>query len=72
MNVNDAEIVMSILQKKGYTRTDQPQQANVHLLMTCAIRENAERKIFTRLSQLRAEQVKQDRDFKVGILGKVL
>eukprot|EP00897_Mesotaenium_endlicherianum_P003365 jgi/Mesen1/3056/ME000018S02363 len=51
MNVNDLEIVFAILGKAGYTlRTDDPAEADVILINTCAIRENAERKIWHRLN----------------------
>ncbi len=45
MNTNDAEIVLSILGKNNYQRTLNEQEANVHLLMTCAIRDKAEQTI---------------------------
>lgn len=45
MNVNDTEIVWSILKENGFTKVDSADEANVVLLMTCAIREKAETKV---------------------------
>ncbi|XP_025414811.1 CDK5RAP1-like protein isoform X2 [Sipha flava] len=71
MNVNDAEIVWSILQDKGYTKTNSVYDADVALLITCAIRDSAENKVWTRIKQIRS--VKRWRGklepLKVGILG---
>ncbi|XP_008184115.1 CDK5 regulatory subunit-associated protein 1 isoform X2 [Acyrthosiphon pisum] len=54
MNVNDAEIVWSILQNEGYIKTNSIYEADVILLVTCAIRDSAENKIWTRIKQLRS------------------
>ncbi|XP_060875212.1 mitochondrial tRNA methylthiotransferase CDK5RAP1 isoform X2 [Metopolophium dirhodum] len=54
MNVNDAEIVWSILQNEGYIKTNSIYEADVILLVTCAIRDGAENKIWTRIKQLRS------------------
>lgn len=45
MNVNDTEIVWSILKDHGYEKVESIDDANVVLLMTCAIREKAESKV---------------------------
>lgn len=74
MNVNDAEIVWSILQNEGYIKTNSIYEADVALLVTCAIRDSAENKIWTRIKQIRS--VKRWRGkhdpLKIGILGKSL
>lgn len=74
MNVNDAEIVWSILQSKGYVKTNNIYEADIALLVTCAIRDCAENKIWTRIKQLRS--VKRWRGkfdpLKIGILGKIV
>ncbi|KAK1337398.1 hypothetical protein QTO34_002024, partial [Cnephaeus nilssonii] len=72
MNVNDAEIAWSILQKSGYLRTSNLQEADVILLVTCSIREKAEQTIWNRLHQLKALKTKRLRSrvpLKIGILG---
>lgn len=45
MNVNDTEIVWSILKSNNYVKADLAEEADVILLITCAIRENAESKV---------------------------
>uniref|UniRef100_A0A146KQN1 CDK5RAP1-like protein n=1 Tax=Lygus hesperus TaxID=30085 RepID=A0A146KQN1_LYGHE len=69
MNVNDTEIVWSILKTSGYLKTDNIRQADVVLLMTCSIRDNAEKKIWHRLNELKALRRSSKAHFKVGILG---
>lgn len=74
MNVNDTEIVWSILQNAGYLKTCNIKEADIILLMTCAIRENAETKIWNKLEHLKAMKitrinVKKKVPLKIGILG---
>lgn len=45
MNVNDTEIVWSILKDSGFEKVNSSEAADVVLLMTCAIREKAESKV---------------------------
>lgn len=45
MNVNDTEIVWSILKNNGYEKAGTAESADIVLLMTCAIREKAETKV---------------------------
>jgi tRNA A37 methylthiotransferase MiaB len=45
MNSSDTEIVQGVLQSAGYARTDIMTEADVVLVNTCAIRENAEAKV---------------------------
>ena len=49
MNVNDSEVVDTILSSVGYQKAESAEAADVVLLNTCAIRENAESKIWQRL-----------------------
>src|SRR5215210_178650 len=42
MNVADSELMFGVLARAGYARTDDPTQADVLLVNTCAVRENAE------------------------------
>lgn len=74
MNVNDAEIVWSILKDEGYIKTDSVHEADIALLVTCAIRDGAENKVWSRINQIRS--VKRWRGkfepLKIGILGKTI
>lgn len=71
MNVNDTDIVRSLLLDAGWHETLQEHDAGVLLTNTCAIREGAETKVWDRLKQLRALQKKgsHQRDAIVGVLG---
>ena len=69
MNVSDSEIVASVLEKHGYGLTRNESEADVVLLNTCAIRENAEQKVRTRLGMLRADKRDRGRDLTLGVLG---
>jgi len=51
MNVNDMEIVLSIMKKAGYSEiVSVPESAEIIFINTCAIRENAEQKVWQRLN----------------------
>jgi tRNA-2-methylthio-N6-dimethylallyladenosine synthase len=69
MNVSDSEIVASVLEASGYGLTRNESEADVVLLNTCAIRENAEQKVRTRLGMLRADKRDRGRDLTLGVLG---
>lgn len=68
MNVADTEIVLGILKKQGYDVTDKAENADVILLNTCSIRENAEQRIYGRLGNFKALKT-QKPEVVVGILG---
>ncbi|MGC8748518.1 MAG: tRNA (N6-isopentenyl adenosine(37)-C2)-methylthiotransferase MiaB [Candidatus Kapaibacteriota bacterium] len=68
MNLSDTEIVSRIVANAGYDLVDSPTQANVILLNTCSVRDNAERKIRERLSQIKRIK-SEETPFVVGILG---
>ena len=68
MNVNDSEVVASILATSGYTQVDAIEEANLILINTCSIRENAEQRIWGRLEVFR-QLKKKKAGLVVGILG---
>lgn len=68
MNINDSEIVMGIMDKSGYAIADKPEGADIILINTCAIRDNAEKRIHERLKHLRYYK-KRNRNLVVGVLG---
>ncbi len=53
MNKYDSEIVSGILHAAGYQRTERVEEAEVVLVNTCSVRENAERRVLGRLNALR-------------------
>ncbi len=68
MNFSDSEVVASILSKEGFTTTRDESEADVILLNTCSIRENAEQKVRVRLSDFKTRKKKQP-GLIVGVLG---
>jgi len=68
MNLSDTEIVSSILRSTGYQITEKPDFADVILLNTCSVRENAEKRIQERLIHLK-QYKKKNKELVVGILG---
>ena len=69
MNVSDSEIVASVLRSAGFGLTHDPERADVVLLNTCAIRDNAEQRVRHRLNHFRARKRKRDEHLKIGVLG---
>jgi len=69
MNVNDSEIVLSILEQAGYTRTKEMDKANVILINTCSIRENAEKKVWHRLNEFHKFKRRKVDPPVIGVLG---
>lgn len=68
MNVGDTEIVISILQQEGYRYTERIEEADVILINTCSVRDNAEQRIWGRLADLRRYR-KAKPSLRVGIIG---
>ncbi len=52
MNIGDSEIMAGALAEQGYVTVDCPEKADVIVVNTCAIRENAERRVIGRIGQL--------------------
>lgn len=68
MNEHDTEVMAGIFMALGYKPTDTVEDANVILLNTCAIRENAENKVFGELGHLK--HLKKDKpDLLLGVCG---
>ncbi len=68
MNTSDSEILQGILKPHGYTVTDRPDDADVILINTCAIRDNAERRIHDRLKHMKFFK-RKNRRLVIGVLG---
>jgi tRNA-2-methylthio-N6-dimethylallyladenosine synthase len=52
MNVADSELLFGVLGREGYVRSDDPQDADVMLVNTCAVRDNAEQRVIGRMGEL--------------------
>lgn len=68
MNLADTEIVMGILKNNGYEITQTAEDANVILLNTCSVRDNAEQRIYGRLGNFKTLKAERP-GLVVGILG---
>ena len=68
MNVADSEVVAAIMQTADCQMTDDWHEADVILLNTCSIRDNAEQKVVSRLRELKALTRKEHRP-TMGVIG---
>lgn len=68
MNYADSEIVTAVMHANGFDTTSQPQLADVIFLNTCAIRDNAEQKVWKRLKEFQFYK-KSKPHLTVGVLG---
>jgi len=68
MNVADTEVVLSVLDKAGYTPTTALDDADLAFMNTCAIRENAEEKVWNRLSHWKGVKRRKP-EMVMGLLG---
>jgi len=68
MNVSDSEIVLSVLSDFGYNETSEVNDSDVILINTCAIRDNAEQRVYKRLDDLKKLK-KTNPNLVIGILG---
>ncbi len=68
MNVADSEIVASVLSDAGYVPAGTIGDADIILVNTCSIRENAEQRVWGRLDLFRAQKKKRPQVI-VGVLG---
>ena len=68
MNFADSEIVNAILLEKGMNQVTEAELADIILVNTCSIRENAETKVWNRLKEFRGLKA-QNKSLTVGVLG---
>lgn len=67
MNEYDSEIVKSVLQENEYSIAATPDEADVILLNTCSVRENAARRVLARVHTLR--HLENGKEKQIGLLG---
>ncbi len=68
MNVYDSELVKTILAEKNYSLVPVESMANIIMINTCTVRENADRKVLNRVHQIKNSRNKNE-IIIVGILG---
>jgi tRNA-2-methylthio-N6-dimethylallyladenosine synthase len=66
MNVADSELMFGVLSRVGYERTDAPDDAEVMLVNTCAVRDNAEQRVIGRMGELQRHKRAGD---VLGVVG---
>ena len=59
MNVSDSELMLGKLAASGYAQVDVPEEADVILVNTCAIREHAEQRVMGRLGEMKSKMKRQ-------------
>ncbi|MBQ5613903.1 MAG: MiaB/RimO family radical SAM methylthiotransferase, partial [Tidjanibacter sp.] len=68
MNVGDSEIIIAVMNAAGYGYTERIEEADVILVNTCSVRDNAEQRIWGRLREFRRFK-RQKPSLIVGVVG---
>ncbi len=68
MNVNDSEILAALMRQEQYHVTDDIDQAQIVLMNTCAVRENAEKRVLGRIDHYKQLRKKRP-DLMIGVIG---
>jgi tRNA-2-methylthio-N6-dimethylallyladenosine synthase len=68
MNVHDSERLAGLLEAAGYVKADAGAEADVVVFNTCAVRENADNKLYGNLSHL-APRKQRDPDMQIAVGG---
>jgi tRNA-2-methylthio-N6-dimethylallyladenosine synthase len=69
MNENDSETMAGLLMKEGFTPASTPEEADVVIINTCAVRRKSEEKAYSELGQML--KIKRKRKLVVGVAGCV-
>ena len=67
LNENDSEKLLGMVEQMGYTESENLNDADLYLINTCCVRENAEEKVFGKLGELK--KIKEKRDIIIAIGG---
>ncbi len=67
LNENDSEKISGMIEQMGYTKTNEPKQADLNILNTCCVRENAEERLFGKLGELK--NIKEEKGTIIAIGG---
>src|SRR5690348_2050674 len=66
MNVSDSELMLGVLAREGFVRTEDPAAADVMLVNTCAVRDHAEQRVIGRMGELKRHKRPGD---VMGVVG---
>ncbi len=69
MNEHDSEIMAGLLSEMGYTETQDRDHANLVIFNTCSIRENADKRFFGTLGQLKKNKMARGDEYIVCVCG---
>ena len=69
MNEHDSETLAGMLVEKGYVQVKDRKDANIVIFNTCSIRENADKRFFGTLGQLKKKKMEQRENFTVCVCG---
>ena len=67
LNENDSEKIAGMIEQMGYKKAKNPNDADLYLINTCCVRENAEEKLFGKIGELKNK--KQNKDIIIAIGG---
>jgi len=70
MNIHDSEKMLGLLSENGYSSTENPENADLIIFNTCAIREKAEQKFYSQLGRAKILKEK-NKDLKIAVAGCV-
>ncbi len=70
MNVHDSEKMIGVLSENGYSATDNPEEADLIIFNTCAIREKAEQKFYSQLGRTKLLK-RKNKDLRIAVAGCV-
>ena len=68
MNVADSELIVSMLYKEGFVKSDNPNNADIVFINTCSIRERAEEKVHSQLGRWHKIKINNP-EIIIGVLG---
>ena len=67
LNENDSEKLIGIMEEMGYTKSEDIKNADLYVINTCCVRENAEEKLFGKLGELK--KIKENKNIIIAIGG---
>lgn len=66
LNENDSEKIEGMLEQMNYKKTEELKEADIVIINTCCIRENAEEKVFGKLGELKKQKQEKDTIIAIG------
>ncbi len=68
MNVHDSEKIAGVLERRGYSKTDHPGEADLIIFNTCSIRQKAEQKFYSELGRMKSSKRKRQ-ELRIAVAG---